>query len=58
MIQQYLIGAMRKWLLECFSEESEQEQIKELSFEHLQMAINRYFDGGYQEFLKSIWLEV
>ncbi len=58
MMQQYLTGEMRKWLLECFDEEYDQEQIRELSFEQCVKAINRYYDGGYKAFLSCYWAEV
>jgi hypothetical protein len=41
---------MREWLLECFSDEYDQERILELTYEQLEKAINRYFDGGMEEF--------
>lgn len=41
---------MREWLLECFSDEYDQEQIEELTHEQLVRSINRYFDGGMKAF--------
>jgi hypothetical protein len=41
---------MKDWLLECFSDEYDQEQIEELTHNQLVRAINRYFDGGMKEF--------
>jgi hypothetical protein len=41
---------MRDWLLECFSDSYDQEQIEELTHEQLVRAINRYFEGGIKEF--------
>lgn len=41
---------MRSWLLDCFEEEYDQEQIQELSHEQLVRAINRYYDGGMKGF--------
>ncbi len=58
MMQQYLLGEMRKWLLDCFEDEYDQEQIRELSFEHCVKAVNRYYDGGYKAFLSCVWAEV
>lgn len=43
---------MKEWLLECFSDEYDQEQIEELTTEQLKRSINRYFDGGLTEFVK------
>lgn len=59
MMQQYLIGEMRKWLLECFDEEYDQEQIRELSYDDCVKAVNRYYDGGFKAFLACmLWEEV
>lgn len=41
---------MREWLLECFSDEYDQEQIEELTSKQLERAINKYFDGGLTAF--------
>jgi hypothetical protein len=41
---------MKEWLLECFSDEYDQEQIEELTHEQLIRSINRYYDGGIQAF--------
>ena len=50
METQTLENEMREWLLECFEDEYDQEQIKELSEIQLIKAINRYFEGGMREF--------
>lgn len=42
---------MRDWLLECFSEEYEQEQINELTFNELKRSVNKYYDRGIKAFL-------
>jgi hypothetical protein len=50
---------MREWLLECFSEEYDQEQIEALSHNELVRAINRYYDGGIKAFKEcSGWIMV
>ncbi len=50
---------MRDWLLECFSDEYDQEQIEELTHEQLEKAVNRYYDGGMQAFKQcSGWIMV
>jgi hypothetical protein len=50
---------MREWLLEGFSDEYDQEQINELTFDQLVRAVNGYYDGGYKSFLASmLWMEV
>lgn len=49
---------MRAWLLECFSDEYEQEHINELNFKQLVNSVNRYYDGGYKSFLASmLWMD-
>lgn len=58
MMQQYLHGQMKAWLLECFDDEYDREQIRELSFEHCVKAVNEYYDGGYKAFLSTTWIEV
>ncbi len=42
---------MREWLLECFSDEYDQEQINELGYLELQRSINKYYDGGLNSFI-------
>lgn len=49
-----LENEMRDWLLECFTEEYDQEQINNLTSEELQKPIQRYFDGGLIEFNKCM----
>lgn len=39
----------REWLIECFPDV--EEEILELSAAQTKRAINRYYDGGWQEFL-------
>lgn len=48
MLQQFELGEMKAWLLECFEDEYDQEQIKELTYNQCVRAINRYYDGGMQ----------
>ena len=43
--------AMKEWLLDCFNDEYDQEQIESLSYEQLVKSINRYYDGGMKAFL-------
>lgn len=45
---------MKDWLLECFNEEYDQEQIEELTHEQLKRAINRYYAGGMAEFKQCL----
>jgi hypothetical protein len=45
---------MREWLLGCFDDEYDQEQINSLSHEQLVRAINRYYDGGIRSFLSVL----
>ncbi len=50
---------MRDWLLECFSDEYDQEQIEELTHEQLEKAVNRYYDGGLKAFKECCgWIMV
>lgn len=60
MLQQFELGEMKAWLLECFDDEYDQEQIKELSYEHAVKAINHYYDGGIKAFreVSQMWREV
>lgn len=46
-----MYNEMREWLLECFSDDYDQEEILELTDKVLERAINRYFDGGVKEFI-------
>ncbi len=46
--------AMREWLIECFTEEYDQEQIQELTYSQLTQAINRYYDGGMTSFISTV----
>ena len=39
----------REWLIECFPDA--EDEILELSAAQTKRAINRYYDGGWQEFL-------
>lgn len=41
---------MREWLLDCFTDEYDQEQIRELEPVGLLQAIDRYYDGGVKAF--------
>ena len=45
-----LVKQMKEWLLECFNDEYDKEQIEELTQEELLRSINRYFDGGFAAF--------
>lgn len=42
---------MREWLLECFNDEYDQEKIQELTYGELVKAVNKYYDGGFKEFV-------
>jgi len=48
---QILEKEMRSWLLDCFNDEYDQETIENLSFESLKKSVNRYFEGGFNEFI-------
>ncbi len=41
---------MREWLLECYSDEYDQEVINGLTDSELGSVINRYYDGGMRAF--------
>ena len=45
---------MRDWLLECFEEEYDQEQINDLTLNELKRSVNRYYDGGIKAFLHEV----
>lgn len=48
---------MRGWLLECFTDAYDQEEINGLTHEQLVSAINTYYDGGMVEFVNcSAWV--
>ncbi len=50
---------MKDWLLECFDDEYDQEQIEELTHEQLVRSINKYYDGGMTAFKEcSGWITV
>ncbi len=44
---------MIEWLLECFTDDYDQEQIQELTESQLTRAINRYYDGGLSAFIQD-----
>ena len=48
---------MRDWLLECFSDEYDQDQIEKLTHNQLLRSINRYYDGGTLGFMDSLVIE-
>ena len=45
---------MREWLLECFDDEHDQEQISDLSYTQLVRYVNRYHDNGFNGFMATI----
>lgn len=45
---------MKDWLLECFDEEGDKEEIEGLTHEQLVRAINKYFDGGMKCFVELL----
>ena len=49
-IPKNLENEARDWLLECFSDETCQETIRDLSAIELHSAINRYYGGGWYAF--------
>lgn len=44
---------MREWLLDCFTQAEDQEEIQELNYGELVKAVNRYYDGGFKEFVSG-----
>lgn len=44
---------MINWLLDCFEDDYDQDTIKELDFQAAKKAVNKYYDGGYYQFLKD-----
>ena len=49
LAQDHIHAMAREWLIECFP--GAEEEILELSATETERAINRYYDGGWQEFL-------
>lgn len=47
-----LIKEMREWLLECFSS-YDHEEIEELTEKQLYNSINKYYDGGLNQFIQD-----
>lgn len=45
-----LESEMMEWLLECFDDEFDQEQIRELNYSELVRVIDMYYDGGFRAF--------
>ena len=45
---------MREWLLECFTQESDQEEIENLTEQELIESINRYFEDGIRAFIRCL----
>lgn len=45
---------MKDWLLDCFTEQQDHEEIEELTHDELVNAINRYYDGGMKEFVRCL----
>ena len=41
----------REWLVECFPDS--EDEILELSATETERAVNRYYDGGWNEFLAA-----
>lgn len=54
VVDTILKDEMQQWLLDCFSDEYDQEQIKELTYSQLKKAINRYYDGGIESFICTV----
>lgn len=46
-----LIVLAKSWLLDCFEDEYDQEVIQELDVFGTIAAIERYYDGGWYEFI-------
>jgi hypothetical protein len=44
---------MKEWLLDCFPDDADQEEIESLSREELMQAIRKYYDGGLDQFYKD-----
>jgi hypothetical protein len=45
---------MRQWLLDCFEEEGDREEIEELTYAQLRRVINKYYDGGLNSFVSAV----
>ena len=46
-----LENEMRSWLKDCFEQEEDHEEIDSCTYDQLVNCINRYFDGGFREFV-------
>lgn len=53
MSEQELENNMREWLLDCYEDEYDQEQINQMSYRELIKAINWYYDGGIECFVRA-----
>jgi hypothetical protein len=45
---------MREWMLECFIEEYDQEQIQNFNHRQLEKHVDLYFDGGLDAFIECV----
>lgn len=52
-MDELLHAAMKEWLLDCFEDEYDQEQINELDHSDTLRAVNRYYDGGVEAFMSQ-----
>lgn len=48
------ISEARDWLLDCFSDEYDQELITDLTPDDVIAAVERYYEGGWSEFRSSL----
>jgi len=44
---------MIAWLLDCFNDEFDQEEIRSLDFPAARKAVSRYYDGGFKAFIED-----
>ena len=49
LAQDDIFAIGREWLIECFPDD--EDEILELTAAQTKRAINRYYDGGWSEFL-------
>lgn len=52
-VTNYLMEDARNWLLDCFADPFDAEQIGKLGPRELLLAVERYYSGGWAAFLKD-----
>lgn len=43
----------RAWLLDCFADEYDRETIESLNWLKIVASVDRYYEGGYAQFLRD-----